>query len=137
MSTDTSVLNEKDLALIRAKNFGHVSTTRRDGSPHAVAVWIDERDGRAWFNSSDRSAHVRHLKRDPRVALSVHDQENPYLAVTLLGTAALKTDGADEDVDALTRKYTDMDRFPDDWRDPSATRVTVEIVPSTVLRYGY
>jgi PPOX class probable F420-dependent enzyme len=131
------VLGEQDLALFRGRNFGHVSTLRADGSPHSVALWIDETDGVAWFNSADTSAHVKHLRRDPRIAMSVHDQENPYLAVTLLGTAVLTQDGADEDVDLLTRKYTDMEEFPDEWRVPGSRRVTVEIVPTRVLRYGY
>lgn len=130
-------ISDDDLKLFRAKNFGHVSTVRADGSPHSVAVWIDEVDGTVRFNSADTSAHIKHLQRDPRIAISVHDQDNPYVAVSLLGTANLITEGADEHLDELTRKYTDMDRFPDDWRTPGSTRMKVEIVPDAILRYGY
>lgn len=138
MDGEPVAMTDKDLAFFRAKNFGHVATLRRDGSPHSVAVWVDEQGGRARFNSSDGSVHLKQLQRDPRVAVSVHDQENPYLAVSLLGTAVLTTgDAAEAHVDELTRKYTDMPSFPAEWRAPGSKRVMVEIVPTSVLRYGY
>ena len=136
-SDDVVTMTDADLAFFRGQNFGHIATLGADGSPHSVAVWIDTEDGRARFNSSDGSAHMKHLARDPRIAISVHDQANPYQAITLIGTAVLTHDGADEHVDALTRKYMDLERFPDEWRAPGTRRVKVEIVPARILRYGY
>lgn len=130
-------LNEKDLDLFRARNFGHVSSLLPDGSPHAAVVWIDEAEGRITFNSAEGSVKVRNLRRDPRVAVSVHDQENPYLAVVVRGMASLTTAGADDHIDALTRKYTDMDRYPDEWKAPGERRVKVVVTPETIARYGY
>lgn len=130
-------LNEKDLELVRKPNFGHASTVRRDGAPSSAVVWIHERDGTVWFNSTSSSAKIKYLRRDPRAAISVHDQDNPYVAVTFLGTAELSTEGADEDVDVLTRKYTGMERFPNEWRVAGDVRVTVSLRPSAVARYGY
>lgn len=134
---DSARLKDKDLELVRAKNFGHIATLNADGSPHSTAVWIDEAEGKVRFNSTSGSAKIRHLRRDPRIAVSVHDQDNPYLAVSFRGTARLTQEGADEHIDELTRKYTDMDRFPDDWRVPGDLRIKVEVSPETILRYGY
>lgn len=130
-------LSPEDVQLFGAKNFAHVSTLREDGSPHATVVWVDQADGRVRFNSAERSVKVKHLRRDPRVAVSVHAQDDPYRAVTILGTATLSTDGAEEHIDELTRKYTDMDRYPSDWRAPGEVRVKIEVTPLSILRYGY
>ena|SRR5919204_4688038 len=130
-------LTDKDLELFRAKNFAHVSTLREDGAPHSTVVWVDAEDGRISFNSAGHSAKIKHLRHDPRLAVSVHSEEDPYLAVTVLGTAVLTTEGAEEHLDALTRKYTEYDRFPDEWRTPGEERVKVEVTPRAVLRYGY
>jgi hypothetical protein len=71
------------------------------------------------------------------VAVSVHGQDDPYRAVTVLGSATLTTDGAEEHADQLTRKYTDMDRYPDEWRSPGEVRIKIEVRAQSILRYGY
>ena len=130
-------VREDDLLFARAKNFGHVSTLRRDGSPHSSAVWIDEEGGRIRWNSSGSTAKIRHLKRDPRVAVSIHDQVNPYRAVTFFGRAELVTEGAEEHLDEIARKYMDVDRFPEEWKTPGDQRFIVVLRPDSVSRYGY
>ena len=134
---DAQPLTDEDLELFRAKNFGHVSSLREDGSPHAVVVWIDEDGERIRFNSAEHAVKVKHLRRDPRVAVSVHSQEDPYKSVTVLGMAMITTDGAEEHIDQLTRKYMGMDRYPADWREPGEVRVKIEVTPRSILRYGY
>jgi Pyridoxamine 5'-phosphate oxidase len=57
-----------------------------DGSPHSVPVWIDIDDqDRLVFYKEDSSIGLRNLKRDPRVAVSVTDVENPYRSVIVRG----------------------------------------------------
>jgi PPOX class probable F420-dependent enzyme len=130
-------LTDQDLALFKAKNFGHVSTLAEDGSPHAVVVWIDADDGQVSLNSADHAVKVRHLRRDPRIAVSVHSQDDPYIAVTVIGRAILTTDDAEEHLDRLTRKYTEMQTYPNEWRAPGERRVKITVEIDSVLRYGY
>jgi len=77
-SRTTQQLTEQDLELFQATNFAHVATLSEDGSPHAVVVWVDAADGKVRFNSAEHAVKVKHLRRDPRVAVSVHGQDNPY-----------------------------------------------------------
>jgi PPOX class probable F420-dependent enzyme len=130
-------LTEEDVALFNGPNFAHVSTLGGDGWPQATVVWVDAGEGMVRFNSAEHSRKVRNLKRDPRIAISVHGQENPYLAVTVIGTAALTSEGAEEHIDELTRKYTDMDRYPAEWRKAGERRVKITVEPKAILRYGY
>ena len=50
------------------------------------------------------------------------------------GRATLTTDGADDQIDRLAKKYLGKDEYP--WRQPDQTRVTVKIDPVHVQSYG-
>ena len=119
------------------QDFAHVATLSEDGSPHAVVVWVDAADGKIRFNSAEHAVKDNHLRRDPRVAVSVHGQDDPYRAVTVLGPAVITTEGAEEHIDLLTRKYTDRQLYPSEWRAPTEVRVLIEVAPRSILRYGY
>jgi PPOX class probable F420-dependent enzyme len=66
-------------------SFAHVATVMPDGSPHSAPVWVGY-DGQHVLTAGARS-HRRHqnMLRDPRVALSITDPDNPYYALVLRG----------------------------------------------------
>jgi PPOX class probable F420-dependent enzyme len=94
--------------LLEGRNFAHLATLLPDGSPHSATVWIGAEDGRVVFFTQDRSRKARNLERDPRVAISLVDRENPYsmawlrgrVVETRTGEAALPT------IDAISVRYT-------------------------------
>ncbi len=117
--------------LLRAKNFCTVSTLRADGSVHAAPVWVDVQDGKPVLNTAEGRAWPRNLERDPRVTLTVANMENPYEYVEVRGRVAERTsDGADEHIDSLAKKYLGQDEYP--FRQPGEQRVIVRIEPDTV-----
>ena len=81
-----AVLGLDSRELLSGRNYAHVATVMDDGSPHSVPVWIDidDRD-RLVFYKEDSSVGLRNLKRDPRVAISLTDVEDPYRAVRVRG----------------------------------------------------
>jgi PPOX class probable F420-dependent enzyme len=105
-------LTDKDRELVNGKNFAYVSTLLPDGAPEATVVWVDEREGCIRFNSSESSVKAKNVRRDPRVAVSVHDQADPYVAVTFRGRAEITTEGADAHIDELTRKLHGQGALP-------------------------
>ena len=96
--------------LLEGRNFAHLSTLLPDGSPHCVAVWIGTRGDQAYFFTQERSRKARNLAKDPRVAISIVDRENPYRTAWLRGevTETLHGDEAleliDDDGDPLHRQ---------------------------------
>jgi hypothetical protein len=66
--------------------------------------------------------------------LVVHP-EDPYQWVAVSGRAELTTEGADEQIDHLAKKYLDQDEYP--WRDPAQQRISVKIAPERVDSYGF
>jgi PPOX class probable F420-dependent enzyme len=121
--------------LLKAKNFVVVSTLRPDGSVHAAPTWVDVQDGKPVLNTAEGRAWPRNLERDPRVTLTVQNAENPYEYVTIRGRVTERTtDGADEHIDALAKKYMGVDSYP--LRQPGEQRVILRIEPDYVHAYG-
>jgi hypothetical protein len=78
---------------------------------------------------------TRNLERNPRVALSVQDPENPYRYVQVRGRVAEMTEkDADAHIDALAKKYLGQDRYPH--RQPGEVRVMVKVVPEKIQSMG-
>ena len=117
--------------LLKGKNFADVATLRSDGSVLSAPVWVDIEDGRPVLNSAEGRAWPRNLERDPRVTLVVQNIENPYEYISIRGRVAERThDGADEHIDALAKKYLDVDTYP--YRQPGEQRVIIRVEPEHV-----
>jgi PPOX class probable F420-dependent enzyme len=113
---------------------GTATTLRRDGSPHNTIVWVDTEDGVVTFNTVVGRAKERHLRVDPRVAVTVVDPEDVYRWVSVTGRAELTEDDADDQIDRLAKKYIGQDEYP--WRKPDERRIKVKITPETVDSTG-
>ena len=124
-------LTESQLELLDAQNFGIVTTLRADGSAQSTVVWV-ERDGdTVSFNTAYGRAKPGNLERDPRVSVLVTAPDF-YHWVAVDGRAELTTDGAEEQIDRLSRKY---DGKPWSYVD-GQRRVKVRVVPEHVTAYG-
>ena len=117
--------------LFTKKSFAHLATVSADGAPQVTPVWVDFDGTHVRFNTAKGRIKVKNLARDPRVALSIIDPENPYRYVQVRGRVVEVTErGADAHIDALAKKYLDQDRYP--FRRPDEVRVTYKILPESV-----
>jgi len=124
-------LDSAPRALLEGKNFCHVGTLRKDGTPHIVPVWVDTDGEHLLVNTAEGRAWERNLRRDPRATCTVINMENPYEFAEFVGHVAERTtEGADAHIDKLAKKYMGVDEYP--FRDPAETRVTFKIAPDRV-----
>jgi PPOX class probable F420-dependent enzyme len=131
-----SGLTEKQAKFIAENPYvGTATTLRDDGSPHNTIVWVDAEDGVVTFNTAVGRAKERHLRRDPRAAITVVHPENAYLWVSVSGPAELTEEGADDQIDHLAKKYLGQDKYP--WRNPAEKRINVRITPEKVDSAGF
>ena len=115
--------------------FAHLSTIMSDGSPQASAVWVDTDGPLILVNSAEGRLKDRNIKRDPRVAISVTDPENPYRSLMIRGRVAKVTnDGADAHIDRMAKKYMGVEEYP--FRQPGEVRVLYYIEPQRVAAMG-
>jgi PPOX class probable F420-dependent enzyme len=123
-------LTEDHLVLLRKPVFAHVATIMPDGTPQSTPVWVDT-DGRAvLFNTAKGRVKYRNIVRNPAVALSLVDSDNHYKMLEIRGRAEIVEEGADEQIDALAKKYLNQDKYP--FRRPGEQRVTVRVQPTAI-----
>ena len=94
-------------SLLDRPNFAHLATLMSDGSPQSVPVWIGREDDRVLICTGEGSLKARNTLRDPRVALSVVDFNNPYEEVQLRGRVVERRPDRDfHYMDVISKKYT-------------------------------
>ncbi len=111
------------------------TTLRRDGSPHNTVVWMDVEDDNVVFNTAEGRAKPKNLRRDPRVAITVVDPQNPYKWISVSGRAELTHEDADAQIDRLSKKYLDKDEYP--MRNPEEQRVKVRVAAEKIDATGF
>ena len=121
--------------LLTKKSFAHVATVGADGAPQVTPVWVDYDGTHVRFNTARGRVKDKNLQRNPKVALSIQDPDNPYRYLQIRGRVVEVTEkGADEHIDALAKKYIGQDRYPN--RAPGEVRVMVKIKPESVQGMG-
>jgi PPOX class probable F420-dependent enzyme len=119
--------------LFAKKMLVHVASLGPDGAPHATPVWCELDGDDVIINTALGRAKARNLANDPRVALSAVDPDNPYSVIAVRGTVVgFTTEGADEVIDRLSKKYLDLDSYP--YRREGEIRVTVRIRPDRIAQ---
>ena len=94
--------------LLGERNFAHLATVQADGAPASRPIWVDLEEDRVIFVTQLGSRKARGIERDPRVALSLADREDPYREADLRGRVVDRIDGDAALVlaDRIARKYT-------------------------------
>jgi PPOX class probable F420-dependent enzyme len=121
-------LKASQIELLKEPNVGVLATIRSDGTPHATPIWVDWDGERVIFNTAVGRAKERHMRRDPRVCVEVHDRDDPQVYVSITGPVELVFEGADEVIKDLALKYEGKREFDNRGR----TRVTVKLTPERV-----
>jgi PPOX class probable F420-dependent enzyme len=124
-------LTDAQKKFLTDKNFGHIATINKDGSPQVSPVWVDFDGTHVIVNSEDKRRKVRNLKRDGRVSVSILDSANPYQYIEIRGKVAeITPKGGNDGIDALAKKYMGVDKYP--LNKPGDVRVVIKIVPEHV-----
>ena len=78
-------------------------------------------------------AKQRNVDRERRVSVTIMNHENPYSYAFVQGTVVEQhTDGADENIDKLAKKYTGMDKYQN--RQQGEKRVMLIIRPEHIVQ---
>jgi PPOX class probable F420-dependent enzyme len=120
-------------ALLRNGSFASLATLMPDGSPQSTVIWIDTDGEHIVFNTAEGRQKPRNLRRDPRVAISVADKEDPYKQAWFRGhVVEMTTEGADAHIDLLAKRYLGMDSYPGRRAKPDEVRLIVKIAVDSV-----
>ena len=126
---------EKYQDLFKKAAFGNLATVMKDGSPQVTPVWVDYDGKYVRFNSALGRVKDKNIRRDPRVALSIVDPENPYRHLDIRGRVVeISREGADEHINRLSKKYLGKEVYP--YRQKGEVRVMYKIEPEKVSTMG-
>jgi PPOX class probable F420-dependent enzyme len=124
---------ESFVDLLDRPTFAHLATLGPDGAPQTQVMWF------VWDGERIRMTHTktrqkfRNFQRDPRVALSIADPDNPYRFLEIRGTVETLED--DDSVasfyQSLQQRYGQTYPIAD-----AAVRVIVAIRPEKFIAHG-
>lgn len=104
---------EKFEDLFDKRSFGHLATLMPDGSPQVTPVWVDYDGECILINSVKGRQKDLNMERDPRVAISIQDPDDPYRYLQIRGKVVETTEkGADEHIDQQAQRYLGLEKHP-------------------------
>jgi PPOX class probable F420-dependent enzyme len=122
---------ESHVDLLTRPVHGVLTTMEPSGQPQSSLVWVDFDGQCAVVNTTLERRKGRNMAANPKVSLLVVDPDNTGRFIQIRGLAEFLTEGAEQHLDRLTRKYTSHPRyygyvFPAEKRERE-TRVMVRI----------
>jgi PPOX class probable F420-dependent enzyme len=99
-------LPEGLLALLHQSSTCYLATVMADGAPHLTQTWVDTDGRHILINSVQGFQKIKNIERDPRVAVTVSDPDNPVRYYTVRGRVLDVTpDGATDHIEKLSQRY--------------------------------
>src|SRR5437870_12481260 len=124
----SQAIPEKYRDLFSKRAFANLGTLMPDGRPQVTPVWCDLEADYVVFNSAKGRQKDKNVRRDPRVAISIVDPDNPSSYLEIRGRVVEITDQcADTHIDTLTKTYLDVDTAP--YRQSVEVRVQDKLKP--------
>ncbi|MGD9703075.1 MAG: TIGR03618 family F420-dependent PPOX class oxidoreductase [Acidimicrobiia bacterium] len=125
--------------LLGSDAVAHVWTCNEDGTPQVSVVWVVVQNDEVLFGTSASSRKARNLARDPRVVLSVEDEERNERGfqrhLVIHGTASIESGLNPWLMDRLAMKYLGLHRHPLALRD-SPSMVVVRVAVDRISGVG-
>jgi PPOX class probable F420-dependent enzyme len=88
----TMTRDELDRFLLAGTRTGKLATTRADGSPHVAPVWFILDGDDLVFMTGESTVKGRAMLRDPRVAISIDDENPPFAFAIIEGVVSISRD---------------------------------------------
>ncbi len=114
-----------------------LATIKPGGAPHLTPVWYLYDGEYIYITSRPGRTKVRNIRRDPRVALCVHDPRPPYKGVTAEGTAEIVEDGAAELTSELAVRYLGEEGIAYAQGLNQFKRIVIKIKPDRLVSWDY
>ncbi len=124
-------MDDKIIKLFEERNLVFIATIMKDGSPQLSPVWADFKDEHVLVNTAEGRIKHKNVLRDPRVAISVVNQNNPLDMTTIRGKVIdIIPDYEYEHANKLTKKYIGKEIYP--FKQPGEKRIIFKILPERV-----
>jgi PPOX class probable F420-dependent enzyme len=127
----TTPLSKKARALVERPVIANLATVGSDDRPQLTPVWIDLDGDDLVFNTARGRVKDHNLHKNPNVAVSIVDPNDPYNVVVVRGSVSATEEGADAHIDSLAKKYLGVDTYP--MRQPGEVRVKYRVTADHIV----
>jgi len=125
-------MDDKIIKLFEEPNLVFIATVMKDGSPQLSPVWADFKDEHVLVNTAEGRIKHKNVLRDPRVAISVVNHNNPLDMTTIRGKVIdIIPDYEYKHANKLTKKYMGKEIYP--FKQPGEKRIIFKILPEKVF----
>ena len=128
-SKDGPELHPATVELAQGRNYGAITTVLSSVRLQTHPIWVGTDGERLVVNTEIHRQKYKNVERDPKVTLTIRDEENPYRYAEVRGEVVEKVTGqeARDHIDELSQKYHGED-YPLD--SIESERVMLWIAPS-------
>jgi PPOX class probable F420-dependent enzyme len=109
-------LHPATVELARAANYGSITTALPGGNFQTQLIWVHTDGERLVVNTERHRQKFKNVQRDPRVTLTIRNEQDPYHYAEARGRVVEIVGGqmARDHIDELSQKYHGQDYDPDD-----------------------
>ena len=130
-----TVIPEELSDLLESKALAHVATIGPGGEPQVNPVWFGWDGQHLLFSQTTTRQKYRNVQRDPRIAISIVDPENPGRYLEVRGRVVeVQPDPDKAFIDQMARKYLGVERYT--WSQPGEERVIIVVEPEHTTQMG-
>ncbi len=128
------------LDLVERPLYAIFTTISPQGAPENTVMWFSWDGAHVLVNTVVGRRKVSNVRRNPKVALTILDPDNPFRWIDVRGeVVAIEEDSGHEHIDALAQRYTGKSHYYGDL-EPAAKasqeqRLILKIRPRRVLAY--
>ena len=128
-------LHPTTLELAQGPNFAAITTAMPGGDFQTHYIWAGTDGERLFVNTEVHCQKYKSVERDPRVTLTIRDEQDPYHYAEVRGEVVQTVTGEEArgHIDELSQKYNGEPYPPDPFK---TERVTLWIVPSRQTAVG-
>jgi PPOX class probable F420-dependent enzyme len=117
--------------MFEGKNYAVVSVPRPDGTVQTIIAWVHPEGDALTLNSAEGRAWPSNLRKAGTATVTVMADSDPYEWASVTGRLReITTDGADDHIDSLSKKYIDQDSYP--YRQADEQRLKIVLEPERV-----
>jgi PPOX class probable F420-dependent enzyme len=121
--------------LLESKALAHVATIGPSGEPQVNPVWFGWDGKHIKFSQTKTRQKTKNLQRNPHVALSIVDPENPYRYLEIRGKVVRVDEDPDKGfIDEMANKYMGVEKYP--WNQPGDERIIMVVEPEHTTQMG-
>ena len=118
--------------LFQKKNLIFIATVNTDGSPQLTPVWGNYDENHILINTAEGRLKHKNVKKDPRVAVSVVDHNNPLSMTTIKGKVVdIIPDYDYFHINKLTKQYMGISEYP--FKKENEKRIIFKIKPEKIF----